>query len=115
MKNVIIALSLIFSASTSFGQTEPVAKTAVELQTQELVDFYHLDKEKAAVVLKANTICASKIAALTADTQMKKEVIEEGIQYNKDLRLATIFNLLTVEQKDLYKEFQYRSKYNVTK
>lgn len=115
MKNAIIALSLIFSASTGFAQTESAAKSTVELQTQELVDFYHLDKEKAAIVLKANTICAMKIAALTADTQMKKEVIEEGILYNQDLRLTTIFNLLTVEQKDLYKGFQLNSKYNVTK
>ena len=113
MKKIIISTFVLLFNVVAFAQTtDNNPKEIASLQTDELVNYYHLSDDLKTKIFEINFLCANKIAALKADTQMSQEAVKEGIMYNDDLRDKSIRKLLSDKQLDSYIDFRYHSMYN---
>lgn len=113
MKKIIISALLVLFNIVAYAQSSEInPKEIASLQTNELVNYYHLSDDLKNKIFEINFLCANKISALKADTQMSQEAIEEGITYNYELRDKSVRLLLTDKQLDSYIDFRYHSIYN---
>jgi len=114
MKKIILSTFIVLVNLLAYSQTTVSnPKEFASLQTNELVNHYNLSDELKTKIFEINFLCANKIEALLADTQMAKEAINEGVLYNKELRDKSIRNLLNEKQLDSYYDFCMKSTYNL--
>jgi len=116
MKTTLIFISILLSALTVNAQQSVQESTITtvsisELQASEFATHFNLDETTKQKAIQINELCSSKIAGLQS-TGMEQNAIDEGIAYNKDLRLQSLKALLTPKQQETFSDFVMNSQYN---
>lgn len=116
MKSALLVFGLFIFTGASFAQsnTQQTAQTVIsisELQANEFASYFELDNIAKEKAFQINELCRNKIEGLQSTT-MEQSVIDEGIAYNRDLRLKSLKDLLTPKQQEWFYEFVMNSQYN---